>query len=168
MAVERVLSNLNLISFKTEEGLQNHIDELQDGDLVFTPDTTQEQLNNKADVSTVESLRNAENFTAEGKATLSGFAMPSDIYIDLTLGADGATYTAPADGYFAIRGAATDAGGFIVMSNKKTQMSTNPVAFNAGGGLQSFLPVKKGDVVHVWYGNFAEVFFRFIYANGAK
>ena len=38
MAVERVLSNLNLISFKTEGGLQNHIDELQDGDLVFTPD----------------------------------------------------------------------------------------------------------------------------------
>lgn len=40
MAVERVLSNLNLISFKTEEGLQNHIDELQDGDLVFTPDSS--------------------------------------------------------------------------------------------------------------------------------
>ena len=40
MAVERVLSNLNLISFKTEEGLQNHIDELQDGDLVFTPDNS--------------------------------------------------------------------------------------------------------------------------------
>lgn len=40
MAVERVLSNLNLISFKTEDGLQNHIDELQDGDLVFTPDNS--------------------------------------------------------------------------------------------------------------------------------
>jgi hypothetical protein len=40
MAVERVLSNLNLISFKTEGGLQNHIDELQDGDLVFTPDSS--------------------------------------------------------------------------------------------------------------------------------
>ena len=40
MAVERVLSNLILISFKTEGGLQNHIDELQDGDLVFTPDNS--------------------------------------------------------------------------------------------------------------------------------
>lgn len=40
MATERVLSNLNLISFKTESGLQNHIDELQDGDLVFTPDNS--------------------------------------------------------------------------------------------------------------------------------
>ncbi len=40
MAVERVLSNLNLISFKTEGGLQNHIDELQDGDLAFTPDNS--------------------------------------------------------------------------------------------------------------------------------
>ena len=40
MATERVLSNLNLISFKTEAGLQNHIDELQDGDLVFTPDNS--------------------------------------------------------------------------------------------------------------------------------
>lgn len=40
MAVERVLSNLNLVSFKTEGGLQNHIDELQDSDLVFTPDNS--------------------------------------------------------------------------------------------------------------------------------
>lgn len=40
MATERVLSNLNLISFKTESGLQNHIDELQDGDLAFTPDNS--------------------------------------------------------------------------------------------------------------------------------
>lgn len=40
MATERVLSNLNLISFKTEGGLQNHIDELQDGDLAFTPDNS--------------------------------------------------------------------------------------------------------------------------------
>lgn len=40
MATERVLSNLNLISFKTEGGLQNHIDELQEGDLAFTPDNS--------------------------------------------------------------------------------------------------------------------------------
>lgn len=40
MATERVLSNLNLISFKTESGLQNHIGELQDDDLVFTPDNS--------------------------------------------------------------------------------------------------------------------------------
>lgn len=40
MATERVLGNLNLISFKTEGGLQNHIDELQDGDLAFTPDNS--------------------------------------------------------------------------------------------------------------------------------
>ena len=59
MAVERVLSNLNLISFKTEGGLQNHIDELQDGDLVFTPDTTQEQLNNKIDKSEENRLNTA-------------------------------------------------------------------------------------------------------------
>ena len=40
MATERVLSNLNLISFKTESGLQNHIDELQEGDLALTPDNS--------------------------------------------------------------------------------------------------------------------------------
>ena len=77
MAVERVLSNLNLISFKTEGGLQNHIDELQDDDLVFTPDTTQEQLNNKADTTYVneqlatKANTDLSNLTSAGKEKLS-------------------------------------------------------------------------------------------------
>lgn len=95
-------------------------------------------------------------------------AMPSDRYIDLTLGASGATYTAPEYGYFVLRGTANAAGGFSVLSNEKIQLTNNPVAFSAGGGVSSFLPVKKGDVVYIWYGNFTKTVFRFVYANGVK
>ena len=95
-------------------------------------------------------------------------AMPSDKYIELTLGASGATYTAPENGYFIIKATANTSGGFVVISNENIQLATNPIAINAGGGVQSFLPVKKGDVVYVWYGNITVVHFRFIYANGSK
>lgn len=73
MATERVLSNLNLITFKTEDGLQNHIDELQDGDLVFTPDKTTEALNGKADID----LSNAVNSASQmAKETIIAWGMP--------------------------------------------------------------------------------------------
>ena len=38
MAEETVLNNFNLVTFKTEKGFQNHIDEIGEFDLVLTPD----------------------------------------------------------------------------------------------------------------------------------
>lgn len=38
MAKETVLSNLNVLTFKTQKGFQNHVDEIGEFDLVLTPD----------------------------------------------------------------------------------------------------------------------------------
>ena len=40
MAKETVLSNINLLTFKTQKGFQNHVGEIGEFDLVFTPDTS--------------------------------------------------------------------------------------------------------------------------------
>lgn len=54
---------------------------------------------------TVDSVvnSNASNFSQAGRSYLFGLSMPSGKYIDLTLGASGSTYTAPANGWFSIQ-----------------------------------------------------------------
>lgn len=94
-------------------------------------------------------------------------AMPSGRYVDLTLSA-GTNYTAPADGYFTIRGQATAVNGYVMISNEAKQMANNPISSLSGGGLSAFLPVEKGDVVRIYHNNYINTTFRFIYANGAQ
>lgn len=146
MAVERVLSNLNLISFKTEGGLQNHIDELQDGDLVFTPDTSVKH--------------NDTEFIAHQ-------AMPSSRYVSLTLGASGATYTAPADGYFALSKATTADGQFIQLGSfgGVSSFCWSGSQYNA---CATSIPVQKGQTITIDYTAGGNATFRFYYANGAQ
>lgn len=55
-----------------------------------------ELFNNKVDID-------AQNFDATGKAYLAGIGMPSSTYTDLTLGASGASYTAPVSGWIVFR-----------------------------------------------------------------
>lgn len=94
-------------------------------------------------------------------------AMPSNRYIDLTLGAGGTTYTAPADGYFTVNKAGTD-GEWIMLLNATTGLNISnlyPAALNA----RLFIPVAKGDSIQVNYTATGTTnMFRFIYANGAK
>ena len=54
---------------------------------------------------TVDSVvnSNASNFSQAGRSYLFGLSMPSNKYINLTLGASGSTYTAPANGWFSIQ-----------------------------------------------------------------
>lgn len=74
----------------------------------FTPDASDnEQFLNAfkaiaASLELVGANTNLSNVTATGSSTAAGWAMPSTTYTDLTLGASGATYTAPANGYFTI------------------------------------------------------------------
>ena len=57
----------------------------------------------------VDSFANssASNFSKVGESYLSSLSMPSSKYIDLTLGASGTTYTAPANGWFTIHNEVT-------------------------------------------------------------
>lgn len=91
----------------------------------------------------------------------SSWGFPSNRYIDLTLGASGTEYTAPANGIFY---AASSVGSVRLYTNSFS-ISSNILTGNWGG--QAFMPVKTGDKVGVAYTNSSTIV-RFIYAEGSK
>lgn len=118
---------------------------------------------------TVDSVANsnASNFSQAGRSYLSGLGMPSGRYIDLTLGASGSTYTAPANGYFYLGKAATAAGQYVDMFNTISKYRLQGQAMSAGSYCLITVPARKGDVVKINY-NVAGAIegFYFIYAEG--
>ena len=96
-------------------------------------------------------------------------SMPSNRYIDLTLGASGTSYIAPADGYFTITKGATAAGQYVYLRAEATNEIN--VLNSASDTLvcRTFLPVQKGTRILVTYtADSTTYIFRFIYANGVK
>lgn len=102
------------------------------------------------------------NITNTGTSIASGWSMPSSRYINLTLGASGSTYTAPANGWVTLQGTC-NAGYITISANSIT--SGDQKNYN-GGWLWTLLPVKKGDIVYISYDQFTKDAFRFIYAEG--
>ncbi len=95
-------------------------------------------------------------------------AMPSNKYINLTLGVSGTTYTAPADGYFTVNKVADVSGEYINMINNTNNMNVNSVATGAIN-CRLMIPVSKNDVVTINYTAAGTTnWFRFVYANGTK
>lgn len=118
-------------------------------------------LGGKADID-------ASNFDTTGKSTIAGFAMPSGTYDNLTLGASGSTYTAPANGYFSLSKVASSATQYSCLANETTGYKINTAGV-ANDPMGVFLPVKKGDVITAWYTATGSVqWFRFIYAQGEE
>lgn len=100
--------------------------------------------------------------------------MPSNSYIDLTIGASGSTYTAPANGWFWI-GGLTDSVQAITQFVMRRVSDKFGVVFGTQGASLTdgwcggILPVKKGDVIVVYYINStADIGMRFYYAEGQK
>ena len=101
-------------------------------------------------------------------------AMPSDKYMDLTLGASGTTYTAPADGWFIFRASSTGvAGTFIDTSvfyrNQMISTATYIVSF-AGDTCGFVQQAPKGAILSfVYNATFGTISaFRFVYAKGSE
>lgn len=103
---------------------------------------------------------------------LSGLGMPSNKYIDLTLGASGTVYVAPANGYFLLYLKTTTSGGFCwaQLVNWSKNDFVNRISTDIYGDFSICLPVNKGDNVALDYENIALVDswnkFRFYYAEG--
>lgn len=94
-------------------------------------------------------------------------AMPSNRYENLTLGASGASYTAPADGYIYLNKSATAANQSITIINDSNGMRTNDSATGSGIWVATYLPVSKGQPIRITYTTDGTTnVFRFIYANG--
>ena len=99
----------------------------------------------------------------DNKSIVSGWSMPSNKSTVLTLGASGATYTAPANGYFTLFG--------HLNSAEIYNTSGSNLYWGVNGPSSTFkgvsCPVKKGDVVKIYYSTYGDnIIFRFIYAEG--
>jgi len=152
-------------------------------DIQVDIDLISADLNNKADcdlsnISTNANIanKNLTNITDTAKILISGMGMPSDSYIDLTLGASGSTYTAPANGYFCLNKTKTSQNQYIAINRKSKDSDAfemgvwsngNPAA--TSGLVYTYLPAKKDDLIQIDYSAGGAVsYFRFIYAQGSE
>lgn len=112
---------------------------------------------------------NAQNLSDAGKSLIAGFGMPSNSYDDLTLGASGTNYTAPANGWFYVKKFAGATGKYISIMNTTSALATEAQPTATGNAANIFLPVKKGDIVEISYNVTGNTdYFRFIYAVGSE
>ena len=98
----------------------------------------------------------------------SGAGMPSNKYIDLTVGATGSTYTAPANGWFSLLRVVSTANINIILTTNKKMYSRSVSTTTGTQTLKASIPVAKGDTLTVeWNGNSIGTYeFYFIYAEG--
>ena len=102
------------------------------------------------------------------KPTVSGWTMPSNKYIDLTVGASASTYTAPANGYFYFYAIVKVDNCTLLLDNLSTQGLRSHIRVpkaTADGSV--FMLAKKGDTIQIAYDNsLQKSTLRFIYAEG--
>lgn len=121
-------------------------------------------LNGKAD-------NDLTNVNDSGTSRGAGWAMPSDTYEDLTLGASGTTYTAPANGW--VQFTQRMKNGSIIIANDTTRLcghcSNNTSTMTT---MNCYIPVIKNDEFRVFYTGTTEANndnrFIFIYAKGSE
>lgn len=119
---------------------------------------------NKADKS-------LSNITSEAKEETTRLSFPSGKYDDLTLGASGTIYTAPADGYvYLVKSSGISSSSYCGLANDTRHYSINNTAYGVTTmKVRMLLPVCKNDEYHPFYNMTGDVdFFRFIYAEGEK
>ena len=104
----------------------------------------------------------------DNSTLIASYPMPSNRYIDLTLGASGTLYTAPANGWFCCNKLSSGTRQYLNMHNAQ-ELTSISWSTGSGDGLKTYLPVKKGDVINIEYsaGGSIEIF-RFIYAEGEQ
>lgn len=105
------------------------------------------------------------NITNTAKTTIVHNMTPSTVYQALTIGADGSTYTAPADGYFRLHGA-SNSDAYARLTNNTTLMWLQDQIRNAYGNLSILFPIAKGETVTLAYGGTTSLAMEFFYANG--
>lgn len=109
-----------------------------------------------------------EVLTRANLSEITSYAMPSEKYIDLTLGATGTNYIAPANGWFHLMKKAVNGGEFVYLGSRNgNALSFMEVANTNHKDLRVSLPVRKGDTINIQWSSTGDlVYFRFIYAQG--
>ena len=100
---------------------------------------------------------------------MSGLGMPSNRYIDLTIGASPTQFTAPANGWFNVwaKGSTTSNNKYLEIINNTTGIAQG-VYGTSNFHYKCHLPARKGDKITVQYNNMesAPDRCRFVYAEG--
>ena len=92
--------------------------------------------------------------------------MPGNKYEDVTVGASGTTYTAPANGYFCSQGNFSDGNCYIeLLNNTKRNIGTIAKAGN-DWTYAVFVPCQKGDQAAIFYNRIDNPKLTFLYAEG--
>ena len=93
-------------------------------------------------------------------------AMPSGTIVDLSVGASGTTYTAPADGYVVVFGKTTSSNDcYLDLMSSNSRYITH--CYTPAIGLAVTIPVAKSDTFVLSYAYMDQLRFQFVYANGA-
>ena len=124
---------------------------------LITDDVSGDTVATKADLAVVE--RNQNSFPSISR------------WKDLTLGATGMTYTAPANGYITIMCRQNDTNGWIRIWTPNNGMSVWLQVPASNFVLSSLLPVLKGATIQFDYENISisgSDYLRFVYAEGAN
>ena len=92
--------------------------------------------------------------------------LPSSRFTDLTLGASGNSYTAPADGWFSLFGIVSGLDYSVRMVNMVSGLSSALSRGNvSGAGAATSIPCTKGDSIHIYYDAFSSTLFRFVFSK---
>lgn len=102
------------------------------------------------------------------KSIMSNCAMPSNTYEDLTLGASGSSYVAPADGYVMVNMTSTAANQQLLINVNTGLSSSKNFSTSSGQNINVWIPISKGATFYVTHWNGTVNFFRFVYAIGSQ
>lgn len=149
-------SGLNGLKYRNSDNTSNpSYDILHTGNLVTGNNITISEPNSTG-VRTISGPSNEY---------MASMAMPSNRYVDLTLGASGATYTAPADGWYCIQKKATG-NQYVLLKSREMDLGIN---LGTNDTCYLHLPCRKNDNVKIFYtANGTTERFRFVYAVGSQ
>lgn len=106
-----------------------------------------------------------QNLIPNNSENIAHYAFPADKNVSLTLGASGASYTAPANGWICLSKKSTAANQYLQLYNYSISVQTRSHA--SANNVIAYLPLRKGDQFWVTYDLGGETsYFRFTYAQG--
>lgn len=112
------------------------------------------------------------NTTDNGKILMSDMGMPSSIYTNLTIGASGSKYVAPASGYYYVRLSSMGTNQYfrfmVKTSSNDLLYATRLMRPNSASYADLYIPIYKGFTLEVEYTASGVEVFRFIYAVGSE
>lgn len=107
------------------------------------------------------------NVTNTGKVLMSGMGMPSNTYINLTLGESNSTYTAPANGYYLCYIGGSTGSKWLRLFTSGNYLQE--AGFSTNNNIGFTIPIQKGQTLNVRYsGNLTVMGLMFIYAQGSE